>query len=94
MFAMKKWLQDQRTDPHITDAILYNLKKGRKSGGLFPHNYQDKRLRKAIKEQTKIEWNQFMLGRINQRWSALQLRYDYKSIHVTTVQAGMTKISL
>jgi hypothetical protein len=72
---LQKWFDNQTTDPNISKAIIYNLKKWRKSGGLFPHHYQDKKIQRAVTEQKDIGWDQLMYGRISTRWSDIQLRY-------------------
>ena len=72
---LQEWFQHFKTDPHITNAIVHNLRKWRKSGGLFGHHYQEPSIRKALQEQKDIGWDHFMLGRISQRWSTLQEKY-------------------
>ena len=75
---MQQWMEDQKTDPAISKAILHNLKKWRKCRGIFSDHYRDKQIRKAIRDQNDIGWEQFLLGRISYRWSNIQLTYYQK----------------
>ena len=77
---LKQWMRAQKTNSDIIDAIIRNVKKLRKSGGIFGHHYQDTKMRKVVQEQNCIGWDHFMLGRISTRWSRLQ-DYHYKRIH-------------
>jgi hypothetical protein len=72
-------MTQHNTYPAISVAILRNLRKWRKSGGIYGHHYQDNKIASAIKEQKDIGWDHFMLGRIIQRWGNIQLTY-YKSM--------------
>ena len=76
----QEWLGQQKTDPSIISAIISNLRKWRKSGGIFGHHY-DKPTEKALKEQNEIGWDHFMLGRISQQWKTLQEKY-YKRLNL------------
>ena len=76
---LKQWLRYPKTNGNIIEAIILNLKKLRKSGGIYGHHYQDIRMRKAVQDQNNIGWDQFMLGRISTRWSTIQDRH-YKRI--------------
>ena len=69
-----------KTNGNIIDAIIRNLRKLRKSGGIYGHHYQDSNMRKAVKEQATLGWDQFLLGRISNKWSPIQSRH-YKRIH-------------
>jgi hypothetical protein len=75
------WMTHHNTYPAISVAILRNLRKWRKSGGIYGHHYQDNKIASAIKEQKDIGWDHFMLGRISQRWSNIQLTY-FKSMGI------------
>jgi hypothetical protein len=77
----QEWLGQQKTDPAIISALLTNLRKWRKSGGIFGHHYYDKPIRTAIKEQNKIGWDHFMLGRISQQWKTIQGQF-YKRLNL------------
>ena len=72
MSNLKQWLRSQKTNSNIIEAIIHNLKKLRKSGGIYGHHYQDINMRKAVQEQNNIGWDHLLLGRISNRWSFLQ----------------------
>lgn len=76
---LENWLNSQRTNKDISNAIIYNLQKWRKAGNIFPHHYQDETIRAAIKEQKDIGWENFMVGRLSTKWGEAQDKY-YKSI--------------
>ena len=79
--SLKNWLKAQKTKGDIIMAIIRNLKKLRKIGGIYGHHYKDKRLKTAVTAQDQIGWDQFMLGRISKHWSILQAQHyrDIKS---------------
>ena len=76
----QEWLQRQQTDPSIVTAIIMNIRKWRKSEGIFGHHYHDKLIRRAIKQQNNIGWDQMWLGRISECWGEAQGRF-YKRIN-------------
>ena len=78
--TFQQWLRSQKTRGDIIEAIIRNLRKLRKSGGIYGHHYQDSDMREAVKEQDNIGWDHFLLGRISNRWSRIQDRH-YKCIH-------------
>ena len=75
----QQWMSHNGTAPAISLAMTYNLRKWRKSGGIYGHHYQDNRIKRAIKQQEKIGWDHFLLGRISQQWSEIQAKH-YKNI--------------
>ena len=60
--SLKNWLKAQKTKGDIITAMIRNLKKLRKIGGLYGHHYKDKSLKTAVTAQDQIGWDQFMLG--------------------------------
>ena len=77
--ALKTWMKVQKTKGDIITAIVRNLKKLRKMGGIYGHHYKDNRLRLAITAQNQIGWDHFMMGRISKLWSTLQSQH-YQAI--------------
>ena len=77
--SLKTWMRAQKTKGDIITAIIRNLKKLRKIGGIYGHYYKDNTLRIAPKAQDQIGWDHFMLGRINKQWSILQ-EQNYRDI--------------
>ena len=80
---LRQWLRHHKTDPEIETALLYNIRKWRKCGGIYGHHYFDAPVTKAIRDQKEIGWDHFMLGRISLIWSVLQGKY-YKRLHLRT----------
>lgn len=76
---LKGWFRCHDTAPQIMNAVLHNLVKWKKVGGIFPHHYADNRTRTVIRDQNTIGWNHFMLGRFSYGWKILQDEY-YKKI--------------
>ena len=68
------WMSKQRTDPALQAAILAKIQAWQRN---FPsYHYRGPReLEEAIKEQDKIGWWNFMLGRVSKKITEVQNRY-------------------
>ena len=67
-----------KTAPHIQRAILKRLRQWRKFGDRALPRFTDFDMwgtQHAVKEQDRIGWYQFLLGRLGRRWSDAQQRY-------------------
>jgi hypothetical protein len=66
------------TAPHIQKAILKRIQQWRKFGDHALPRFTDFDMwgtQHAVKEQDKIGWYQFLLGRFGRKWSDAQQRY-------------------
>ena len=71
---LRKEMETITTCPTLTATILDILTKWRHGERIFLKNY-DYKFHPAIREQTKIGWNNFAIGRWSKKWQLLQQQH-------------------
>ena len=73
---LKVLLKKAKTMPVMERTITDILIKLRTKKTINPNDYPNIRgLRAAVKDQVKIGWNNFVLGRWSKKWQRVQQRY-------------------
>ena len=81
MRQLEKTLSETKTLPSLQSAILKILEHWRYGQTInFREFNNEYGLRDAIKDQSTIEWNNFILGRWSQRWQLVQQRFIQQTV--------------
>ena len=77
---LKQELEARKTSPLLAKIIEELLLKWREGATIYPDNYTtDFNIRDAVKDQNKIGWTNWVIGRWSPKWQKVQKLY-YKSI--------------
>ena len=73
---IKKVLKKSNTEPYMEASIMKIIRFWKSGIAITPSTFKNTfGLRDAIKDQQKIGWNNFILGRWSKKWQLVQKRY-------------------
>ena len=72
---LQTWMEENDGDPDLITAIIENVKAWRDEIPYPVHNFSNRTLRKAIRQQDRIGWQNFLEGFLTQNWRKVQTMY-------------------
>jgi hypothetical protein len=81
--AFKTWLEEQRTEPALQEAIILNLQQWRQNSSNTNRN-KNSALQQTLLQQSEMGWYSFILGRHSKGFESIQ------HAHYQTIQSKKT----
>jgi hypothetical protein len=69
--ALKIWLEEQRTEPALQEAIIFNLQQWRQNSSNTNRN-KNSALQQTLLQQSEMGWYSFILGRHSKGFESIQ----------------------